>query len=69
MTIGTRVLRCRLKDKHSKFLAAQAREVNLVWNYCNELSVKVFEREHRFISAYEIAAYSSIWSGAIGGSP
>ncbi len=55
---ATRVLRCRLKDKHSKLLSVQAREVNLVWNYCNELSSKVWERERRFISAYEIAAYT-----------
>lgn len=55
---ATRVLRCRLKDKHCKMLTAQAREVNLVWNFCNELSTKVFERERRFISAYEIAAYT-----------
>ena len=54
----TRVLRCRLKDKHRSFLSAQAGEVNLVWNYCNELSIKVWERERRFISAYEIAAYT-----------
>lgn len=56
--MSTRVLRCRLKDKHAAFLARQAREVNFVWNYCNELSIKVFERERRFISAYEIAAYT-----------
>ena len=42
---ATRVLRCRLKDKHATLLAVQAREVNLVWNYCNELSIKVLERE------------------------
>ncbi|AVG41542.1 hypothetical protein MC81_20360 [Achromobacter insolitus] len=34
----TRTLRVRLKDKHSMFLSVQAREVNIVWNYCNELS-------------------------------
>ena len=55
---STRVLRCRLKDKHAGFLSQQAREVNVVWNYCNELSIKVWERERRFISAYEIAAYT-----------
>ena len=47
-----------MKDKHAGFLSQQAREVNLVWNYCNELSIKVWERERRFISAYEIAAYT-----------
>lgn len=55
---SVRVLRCRLKDKHAALLSQQAREVNLVWNYCNELSIKVWERERRFISAYEIASYT-----------
>jgi hypothetical protein len=40
----TLVLRLRVKDKHSAWLSAQAREVNFVWNYCNELSARVFER-------------------------
>lgn len=55
---SVRVFRCRLKDKHAALLSQQAREVNLVWNYCNELSIKVWERERRFISAYEIASYT-----------
>jgi hypothetical protein len=28
----------RIKDKHTKALLAMAREVNLVWRYCNETS-------------------------------
>jgi hypothetical protein len=28
-----------------------ARAVNLVWNYCNELSGKIFDRERRFAGA------------------
>lgn len=54
---STRVLRCRLKDKHAAFLSAQAREVNLVWNYCNDLSQKVLAREHRFIGETELQKY------------
>lgn len=27
-----------------------AADVDFVWNYCNELSLKVLERERRFIS-------------------
>lgn len=54
---STRVLRFRLKDKHANLRAAQAREVNLVWNYCNELSMKVLEREHRFIGESELQKY------------
>lgn len=57
-TTSTRVLRLRLKDKHAKALTAMARDVNLVWNYSQELALKVFERELRFLSAYDIAAYT-----------
>lgn len=45
-----RTLRLRVKDKHACFLAAQAREVNLVWNYCNETAVTILQRERRFCS-------------------
>jgi putative transposase len=48
-----RVLRLRVKDKHARWLADLAREVNTVFNYCNELSAKVFERERRFLSGFD----------------
>jgi len=54
---STRVLRLRLKDKHAAALHAMAVEVNLVWNYCNELSAKVLEREQRFLSAFEMQKF------------
>ena len=50
---AVRVLRLRVTDKHAKWLCGLAREVNLVFNYCNELSVKVFERERRFLSGFD----------------
>jgi hypothetical protein len=31
-----------------------AGDVNFVWNYSNELSTKVFERERRFIGTFEL---------------
>jgi len=43
----TKVLRLRLKDKHAKLLCDLAREVNFVWNYCNELQITMFNRERR----------------------
>jgi putative transposase len=55
----TRTLRVRVKDKHAKELLALSREVNLVWNYVNELSVKVLERERKFLSAFDLAAYTA----------
>jgi len=50
---AVRVLRLRVKDKHARWLCGLAREVNTVFNYCNELSVKVFERERRFLSGFD----------------
>ena len=55
----TRVLRLRLKDKHAKTLVEQARRVNQVWNYCNELSFKIWERERRFASNYDLDHYTA----------
>jgi putative transposase len=54
----TKVLRLRLKDKHAKFLGDLAREVNFVWNYCNELQITMFNRERRFLSGYDFAKFT-----------
>jgi IS605 OrfB family transposase len=48
-----RVLHLRVKDKHAAWLSSLAREVDTVFNYCNELSMKVFERERRFLSGFD----------------
>jgi putative transposase len=53
-----KVLRLRLKDKHARFLRGLAREVNFVWNYCNELQVTMFNRERRFLSGYDFAKFT-----------
>lgn len=54
----TRTLRLRLKDKHGAFLREHSRAVNFVWNFCNELSVKYFERKRAFMSAYDMQPYT-----------
>src|SRR5258708_11554533 len=51
----SKVLRPRLKDTHAKILGALAREVNFVWNYCNELQITMFNRERRFLWGYDLA--------------
>src|SRR5258707_5514142 len=56
--IKTKVLRLRLKDKHAKFLRDLAREVNFVWNYCNDLQITMFNRERRFLSRYDFAKFT-----------
>jgi putative transposase len=53
-----KVLRLRLKDKHAKFLSELAREVNFVWNYCNDLQITMFNRERRFLSQYDFAKFT-----------
>jgi putative transposase len=57
--LSVRVLRIRVKDKHATVLRDRAYHVNQVWNYANELSFKVWQRERRFISAYEIDDYTA----------
>ena len=54
----TKVLKLRLEDKHRKFLNVLAREVNFVWNYCNELQVTMFNRERRLLSGYDFATFT-----------
>lgn len=56
--IFTKTMKLRVKDKHAKFLVAQAREVNLVWNYTQDLCLKILEKEKRFASAYDVAPYT-----------
>jgi len=54
----TKVLRLRLRDKHARLLRDVAREVNFVWNYCNELQITMFNRERRFLSGYDFAKFT-----------
>jgi hypothetical protein len=58
-SIAVRTLRVPLKDKHASMLKYQAGEVNLVWNFCNETSMKVLEREKRFCTTYELDALTA----------
>lgn len=52
--VTTKVLRLRIKDKHAGHLLTQSREVNQVWNFCNETSQKILEREQRFCTGYDL---------------
>ena len=53
-----KTLRVRIKDRHAKLLIELGNEVNTVWNFSQDLSLKVLEREQRFMSAFDIAAYT-----------
>jgi putative transposase len=53
-----RTLHIRIRDKHVKLLRALAYDTNQVWNFCNALSTKVFERERRFMSGFDLQKYT-----------
>jgi hypothetical protein len=48
-----------VRDKHARLLIEQARWVNFVWNYDNELSSRVLEREGRFLSGYDLHEFTA----------
>ena len=53
----TKTLKVRVKDKHVKFLAQQAKNINFVWNYINELSSRSIKERGVFLSNYDIQKY------------
>jgi transposase len=54
-----RTLHIRIKDKHAGLLGWLAYEVNQVGNFCNALSMKVFERERRFMRGFDLQQYTN----------
>lgn len=52
-----KTLQVRVRDKHAKHLSTQARQVNLVWNYINELSSRSIREHGRFLSDFDIQKY------------
>lgn len=53
-----RTLKFRLKDKHAVECRDMARWVNTVWNYDNELSFKLFARERKRVTKYDLQEYT-----------
>jgi hypothetical protein len=47
-------LRVRTKDRHAKALLGLAREDNFVWKFCQQSSLQILEREHRFCTGYDL---------------
>ena len=68
----TKTLRLRIKDKHRKMLAAMAREVNQVWNFCDETSHRAIRERRQFLSGYDLQKLTNGFSKCDGihiGSP
>ena len=51
---SAKTLKLRIKDKHAKTLLAMAREVNLVWNYCNETSHRAIRERQQWLSGFDL---------------
>lgn len=49
-----KTLQVRIKDKHAALLAQMARQVNVVWNFCNETSQKAIRDRFEFLGGYEL---------------
>ena len=49
-----KTLQLRIKDKHAKVLGAMAREVNQVFNFCNETSSRAIRERCQWLSGYDL---------------
>lgn len=61
-----KTLKVRIKDKHAELLNSMAREVNLVWNFVNELSQRSIRERHKFLSGYELQKYCTGYTSCEG---
>lgn len=49
-----RTLKLRIKDRHARVLNSMAREVNTVWNFCNETSWRAIRERQKFLSGFDL---------------
>lgn len=50
----TKTFKLRIKDRHAKVLRQMAREVNTVWNFCNETSHRAIRERHQWLSGFDL---------------
>ncbi len=68
----TKTLRLRIKDKHATVLTVMARQVNQVFNFCNETSCRAIRERHQWLSGYDLQKLINGFSkceGVLIGSP
>ncbi len=51
---ATKTLKLRLKDKHARVLCQMAREVNQMFNFCNETSARAIRERHQWLTGYDL---------------
>jgi putative transposase len=57
-----KTLKLRVKDKHASLLRTMAREVNTVFNFVNETSLRAIREKHKFMSGYDLQKYTKGFS-------
>jgi putative transposase len=55
---STKTLKVRVKDKHAHLLNQQAKAINFVWNYINELSSRSIKERGVFLSEFDLHPYT-----------
>ena len=65
-TKSIKTLKLRIKDKHATVLTAMARQVNLVWNFCNETSSRAIRDRHEFLSSFDLQRLTAGYSACDG---
>ena len=55
---STKTLKFRVKDKHAHLLNQQAKAINFVWNYINELSSRSIKERGVFLSEFDLHPYT-----------
>lgn len=54
MTNAIKTLKLRVKDKHASLLRKMARDVNTVWNFCNDTALKALRDRGEWLSGYDL---------------
>ncbi len=49
-----KTLKLRIKDQHASVLRSMARDVNTVWNFCNETSARAVREKRKFLSGFDL---------------
>ena len=55
---STKILKVRVKDNHAHLLNKQAKAVNFVWHYINELSSRSIKERGVFLSEFDLHPYT-----------
>lgn len=58
----TKTLRLRVKDRHRAVLRTMARDVNQVWNFCNETSTRAIRERHQFLCGFDLQKLTNGYS-------